>query len=137
SSRASTVPINTNQLSIFKGMPTTTHQEMAERHEEVMSHAYTELEERQRLEAGTSLVKTYLLEAHSGNAEHLDILRILRAAFSADVLGQRSNAQIHETAEEFFYRIEATWASNSAEFYLDASDHRLWLLPSASNSVKA
>src|SRR6266849_6934537 len=118
-------------------MPITTRREMAARLEEVMSHAYTELEERQRLDAGTSLLKTYLLEAHSGNAEHRDILRILRAAFSADVLGERSNAHIHETAEEFFYRIEATWASNSAEFYVDASDHRFWVLHSASNSVKA
>ncbi len=118
-------------------MPITTRREMAGWLEEVMSHAYTELEERQRLEAGTSLLKTYLLEAHSGNAEHGDVLRILTAAFSTDALGERSGAQIHETEEEFFFRVEANWATNSAEFYVDATDHRFWVLHSASNSLKA
>ncbi|HWX94049.1 MAG TPA: hypothetical protein VNY29_15585 [Terriglobales bacterium] len=110
---------------------------MAERLEEVMSHAYTDLEERQRLEAGTSLLKTYLLEAHSGDAGHGDILRILTAAFSPEMLGQRSRATVHETQEEFFYRIAAQWATNTAEFFVDASDRRFWILHSASNSKKA
>jgi hypothetical protein len=110
---------------------------MAERLEEVMSHAYTDLEERQRLEAGTSLLKTYLLEAHSGNAGHRDILRILAASFSPEMLGQHSRANVHETQEEFFYRITAQWATNNAEFYVDASDRRFWILHSASNSRKA
>jgi hypothetical protein len=119
-------------------MAITTRREMAEWLEEVMSHAYTELEERQRLEAGTSLLKTYLLEAHAGaTAEHSNVLRILREAFSGQVLGERSQARVHETQEEFFFRVEATWASNSAEFYVDANDHRFWVLHSASNSVKA
>ncbi len=110
---------------------------MAEWLEEVMSHAYTDLEERRRLEAGTSLLKTYLLEAHSGNAQHHDILRLLTASFSADTLGQQSSASVHETAEEFFYRITASWGRNTAEFYVDASDHRFWILHSVSNSQKA
>jgi len=110
---------------------------MAERLEEVMSHAYTDLEERQRLEAGTSLLKTYLLEAHAGAAGHRDILRILIAAFSPEMLGQHSRANVHETEEEFFYRITAQWATNNAEFYVDASDRRFWVLHSASNSRKA
>lgn len=119
-------------------MPIQTRRQMAERLEEVMSHSYTDLEERQRLEAGTSLLKTYLLEAHSGGtAEHRNVLRILREAFSAQVLGERSQARVHETQEEFFFRVEATWASNNAEFFVDANDHRFWVLHSASNSVKA
>jgi hypothetical protein len=118
-------------------MPITTRREMAARLEEVMSHAYTELEERQRLEAGTSLLKTYLLEAHSGNAQHRDILRVLTTAFSAEILGQNSRADVHETHEEFFYRINAMWARSQAEFYVDASDHRFWILHSVSNSRKA
>src|SRR5689334_2177149 len=104
-------------------MPIQTRRQMAERLEEVMSHAYTDLEERQRLEAGTSLLKTYLLEAHSGEtAEHRNVLHILTEAFSAQVLGERSQAQVHETQEEFFFRVEATWASNNAEFFVDAND---------------
>ena len=110
---------------------------MAARLEEVMSHAYTELEERQRLEAGTSLLKTYLLEAHSGNAQHRDILHVLTAAFSAETMGRNSRGDVHETDEEFFYRIDATWSRSQAEFYVDASDHRFWILHSISNSRKA
>lgn len=111
---------------------------MATRLEEVMSHAWTELEERQRLEAGTSLLKTYLLEAHAGHEQqHRDIFMLLTAAFSPNILGQRSRAEVHETNEEFFYRISAVWASNDAEFFVDASDRRFWILHSISNSRKA
>ena len=39
--------------------------------------SYTELEERRRLETETSLLKTYLLEAHSENTGQRDILRLL------------------------------------------------------------
>ena len=118
-------------------MPIRTRREMATRLEEVMSHAYTELEDRQRLEAGTSLVKTYLLEAHSHNPAHQDVLRILTTAFSPEMLGENSRSRVHETDEEFFFLVDAQWATNNAEFFVDASDHRFWVLHSASNSVKA
>ncbi len=42
--------------------------------------SYTELEER-RLETETSLLKTYLLEAHSENTRQRDILRLLQNGF--------------------------------------------------------
>lgn len=42
--------------------------------------SYTELEER-RLETETSLLKTYLLEAHSENTGQRDILRLLQNGF--------------------------------------------------------
>ena len=118
-------------------MPITTRREMATRLEEVMSHAYTELEDRQRLEAGTSLLKTYLLEAHSNDPAHQEVLRILTTAFSPEMLGEKSRSRVHETDEEFFFRVDTQWASNNAEFFVDASDHRFWVLHSASNSVKA
>ena len=54
---------------------------MAQHLEEVMSHAYTELEERRRLETQTSLLKTYLLEAHSESTGQRDILRLLQNGF--------------------------------------------------------
>lgn len=119
-------------------MPATTRTEMAAHLEEVMSHAWTELEDRQRLEAGTSLLKTYLLEVHSSRrARHQDLLRLLQTAFSTDVLGARSQTRVHETDEEFFFRVEAQWAANNAEYYVDANDHRFWVLHSISNSLKA
>lgn len=109
---------------------------MAERLQEVMSHAYTELEDRQRLEAETSLLKTYLLEAHSDKATHGDIRVLLRGAFGRAGLGDNSEAHIRETDEEFFYSVDVRWATNIAEFFVDASDQRFWILHSTSNSTK-
>ena len=77
-------------------MPIRTRREMAERLQEVMSHAYTELEDRQRLEAGTRLLKTYLLEAQSDNPAHQDVLRILTTAFSPEMLGENSRSRVHD-----------------------------------------
>jgi len=110
---------------------------MAERLQQVMSHAYTDLEERQQLEAETSLLKTYLVEAHSENSTHGDIRALLRGAFGQEGLGERSESHIHETEEEFFYSVDVKWATNSAEFYVDASDQRFWLLHSVSKSTAA
>jgi hypothetical protein len=110
---------------------------MVERLEQVMSHAYVELEERQRLEAETSLLKTYLLEAHSRNSTHANIRALLKGAFGTNGLGQRSKAHVRETQEEFFFSVDVTWVSNSAEFYVDASDQRFWLLHSVSKSTAA
>ena len=62
-------------------MPARNRREMAQHLEEVMSHAYTELEERRRLETQTSLLKTYLLEAHSESTGQRDILRLLQNGF--------------------------------------------------------
>ena len=109
---------------------------MARHLEEVMSHAYTELEDRQRLETETSLLKTYLLEAHTENRAQQGILRLLRSAFGTDALGERSEAHIAEGDEEFFYSVTVRWATNSAEFYVDAADQRFWILHSTSNSAR-
>lgn len=114
-----------------------TRREMAARLQDVMSHAYTELEDRQRLEAETSLLKTYLIEAHSADANHRDIYGLLRVAFGSEGLGARTDAHIRETEEEFFFSVDVSWATNSAEFYVDASDTRFWLLHSVSKSVAA
>ena len=78
-----------------------------------MSHAYTELEDRQRLEAETSLLKTYLIEAHSADANHRDIYGLLRVAFGSEGLGARTDAHIRETEEEFFFSVDVSWATNS------------------------
>ena len=100
-------------------MPIRTRREMAERLQEVMSHAYTELEEKQRLEAETSLLKTYLLEAHSDKSGHGDIRALLRGAFGQAALGDKSEAHVRETDEEFFYSIDVA----------HRSFRRLWCFP--------
>jgi hypothetical protein len=40
------------------------------------------------------------------------------------VLGKNASGTTHKSQEPFFYNVEVKWASNYAEFYVDASDPR-------------
>jgi hypothetical protein len=116
-------------------MPIRNRREMAQALEEVMSHAYSQLEERQRLEAESSLLKTYLLEAHSSSGTHEDTLTLLRSAFGQQRLGARAEGQIHESEEETFFTVEISYGRDRASFYVDATDARYWVLHSTSKST--
>ena len=100
-----------------------------------MSHAYAQLEERQRLEAESSLLKSYLLEAHSNPGTHEATLTLLRSAFGQERLGARAGGQIHESEEETFFTVEMTYGRDRAVFYVDATDARYWVLHSTSKST--
>lgn len=113
-----------------------TRREMAHYLEEVMSHAYAQLEERQRLDADTSLVKTYLLEAHAlRGATHGAVLRRVQANIAPEVLRAKGNFRVHETDEELFFNVDFRYRDESAVLYIDASDTRFWLVHSAGRSV--
>lgn len=113
-----------------------TRREMARFLEEVMSHAYAQLEERQRLEADTSLVKTYLLEAHKlQSATHDQVLRKVRSGLVPEVLRTRGTTRVHETDEELFFNVEVRSGDESAVLYVDASNTRFWLVHSAGRSL--
>src|ERR1700679_2248537 len=109
--------------------------EMAEFLEKTMSHAYAQLSEKQKLEAETSMLKTYLLEAHSSGNSNSDVLALVANAFSQETLGRNASGRTHKSQEDFFYNVEIRWASNSAEFYVDASDPRFWVVHSLSKST--
>jgi len=107
---------------------------MADFLEKTMSHAYEALEEKQKLEADTSLLKTYMLEAHAAGRSNDDLLRVVASAFSQEILGQNARGEVSKSDEEFFYNVEVRWASNSAEFYVDATDTRFWVLHTLSRA---
>jgi hypothetical protein len=112
-----------------------TRRELAQHLEQVMSHAYAQLEERQRLEADTSLVKTYLVEAHRLRAaDHDRTLQLIRATFVADVLGRRADTRVHETEDDRFFNIEFGRRDEQDVLYVDASNPRFWLVHSTAKS---
>jgi hypothetical protein len=112
-----------------------TRRELAQYLEEVMSHAYEQLEERQRLEAETSLLKTYLVEAHRLRAaDHDRTLQVIRETFVPGVLGRRIEPQIHETEDERFFNIEFGRRDDQSVLYVDASNPRFWLIHSTAKS---
>jgi len=112
-----------------------TRRELAQHLEQVMSHAYAQLEERQRLEADTSLVKTYLVEAHRLRAaDHDRTLQLIRATFVADVLGRRVDTRVHETQDDRFFNVEFGRRDEQDVLYVDASNPRFWLVHSTAKS---
>ncbi|MGB8540805.1 MAG: hypothetical protein WCD49_04125 [Candidatus Acidiferrales bacterium] len=103
-----------------------------------MSHAYEQLEERQRLEASTSLVKTYLIEAHAlGQANHERVLRTIRGKFTPEVLGTRRPVRIRQTEDQMFFNVQIGNENDNTFFYVDASNPRFWLVHTASKSTIA
>lgn len=114
-----------------------TRREMAQYLEEVMSHAYEQLEERQRLEASTSLVKTYLIEAHAlGRADHDQLLRTIRSRFTQPILGTHLPLRIHETDDRMFFNVQLGHRDDGIFFYIDASNPRFWLVHTAAKSTE-
>ena len=104
---------------------------MAEHLEEVMSHAYQQIEERQRLEANTSLLKTFLIEAHAAKPAHKEIRLLLQTAFGPETLGRNSQSVIAETDEEFFFNVNVRWATNDATVKNNAINAATTFPPSA------
>jgi hypothetical protein len=110
---------------------------MAQVLEDVMSHAYEQLEERQRLEAETSLLKTYLVEAHTHEPTHRSILQLLQSVFAPESLGRRATAQVNETDEEQFFTVDVQLGRRTATYFIDASDFRFWVVHSTSKSTSS
>lgn len=110
---------------------------MAATLEEAMSQAYIQLEEDQELRAESSLVKTYLLEAHSDSGQHEHALKLLTGAFSSRWMGPHGDGEVSETKEEHFFTVESHYGRNRAFFYVDATDKRFWLVHSVSRSTSS
>jgi hypothetical protein len=110
---------------------------MAQALQRVMSHAYAQLQERQRLEAESSLVKTYLLEAHSDTGNQRDTLLLLQSAFGRERLGARAESDVQESEEELFFNVTIRYGRDTATFYVDATERRYWVVHSTSRSTQA
>jgi hypothetical protein len=113
-----------------------TRREMAKFLEDVMSLAYADLAARQRLDVDTTLVKTYLVEAHRlRGADHEKVLSAVRDGFDDGVLGRGTKSRVHETEEELFFNVEVHTGRQVAFLFVDASDTRFWIVHSVSKSL--
>src|SRR5438045_1894698 len=101
-----------------------TRREMARALEDVMSHAYAQLEEQQRLPAETSLLKTYLVEAHVSEPSHEAIHSLLGSAFRSQRMGADAETEVIQTDEVFFFNVRVRRRGEESTFYVDASDQR-------------
>lgn len=119
-------------------MPLRNRREMARALEEVMSHAYAQLEEEQRLQADTSLLKTYLVEAHVEDPSHENVRQALVEAFRPGAMGAGLRSEVSEGEERFFYSVNILrQREEEATFYVDASDQRFWVLHTVARSTSA
>lgn len=108
---------------------------MAQALEEVMSHSYAQLEEQRRLQADSSLLKTYLVEAHVAERSHDAALHLIEAAFASERVGTGSTSDVIETDEPYFFNISVRRRDQTTTFYLDASDRRFWIVHSVDKST--
>lgn len=116
-------------------MSVSTRREMAQMLDERMTRTYSSLFERQELEPDTSLVKTYLLEAHLPEAaDGNEPGRLMRQVLTSEVLGRRILPNIHETKDESLTVVEYSLDRERVTAYIDSSNPRYWMLHSMSSS---
>jgi len=108
---------------------------MAQLLNERMTRTYTTLSERQELEPDTSLVKTYLLEAHlpeSGKPAGSEALA--EVALAERTFGRVSRTRVHRADEPALLSVETTVRNEHVVMYLDFTNPRYWLLHSMGSS---
>jgi hypothetical protein len=111
-------------------------QGMADRLQAVMTKSYEDLKEDLSLERNHSLLKTYLLEAHtSANSSHRQILSLMQTAFQ-EPKGRRKRSQVSvtETQDESLFTVQGSFGRGQFLFYIDTSDKRFWIAHSISKS---
>ncbi len=100
-----------------------------------MTRSYTALRGGQRLPYESSLVKTYMVEAHlPGGQDHDDLVRLLHRALSDEAGPFKGKGWVHESEEGFFVRIDVAVSTHGASLYVDASNPRFWLVHSMGES---
>lgn len=110
-------------------------QQMAQLLNERMTRTYTTLSERQELEPDTSLVKTYLLEAHLPEAaEPAESLTLAEGAFAEQRFRRVSKTEIHRADEPGLLSVETRVRNERVVMYLDFTNPRYWLLHSMGSS---
>lgn len=93
-----------------------TRREMARTLEDVMSHAYAQLEEQQQLEAETSLLKTYLVEAHIPDPSHDTVHEALEGIFDARRMGSAATLRLLKRTNRFSLTLSFSDAAKSQLF---------------------
>ncbi|MEO8168636.1 MAG: hypothetical protein ABI623_10330 [bacterium] len=112
-----------------------TRLEMSQLLDERMNKTYTSLAEKQELEPDTSLVKTYLEEAHlPETASSEQVFKLTRMVFDNEAVKRKFSARIRQTEEEYFFLVEASFKKEPITLYLDATNPRFWVLHSMNSS---
>jgi hypothetical protein len=115
--------------------------EMAQYLDHRMTKSYTELLKDQKLEVDTSLVKTYLVEAHvRSNGEksspHREIHKLLQDIVKTCRFVSAGKGNVSETEEECFFQIRfPTRHEKELILFVDSSDARFWLIHSMDSSA--
>jgi cation transport regulator ChaC len=116
--------------------------EMAQYLDHRMTKSYTELLEDQKLEVDTSLVKTYLVEAHVARSNdekyspHHEIHKLLQDIVKTCHFVSAREGNINETEEECFFQIKfQTRHEKEVILFVDSADARFWLIHSMDNSA--
>ena len=116
-------------------MPVTDRRGMAQLLNERMQKSYTLLKERQELEPDTSLVKTYMIEAHLPETAGPDrATAVARLVFERSRLAQTYSLRIFETEDPHLLQLDLTRGSEGATVYVDFTSPRFWLLHSMGSS---
>lgn len=115
-------------------MPVRDRQEMFSLFTERMSGAYDELRATQRLEQRTTLVKSYVIEAHHREVEDG------ASAWMSRVLGETHLGSIEQpavtrTEDPHLFTVEARTRSGPVLLYVDTADSRYWFAHSLSGST--
>ncbi len=110
-------------------------QQMAQILNERMTRTYTALSERQELEPDTSLVKTYLIEAHLPElAEPEQSLNLAEKVFSQQIFAGKSQINIYRAEEPTLLSVEMRTKDEHWVTYVDFTNSRYWLLHSLGSS---
>ena len=112
-----------------------TRQEMVQYMDQVMNSTYSALDEKQELELDTSLVKTYLVEAHMPeDASGSDIESFVNS-LSSTKLPRKRQIRVSQSTDRTLYWLSTTIEREPVTVYLDVSNPRFWILHSANRST--
>lgn len=110
-------------------------QQMAQVLNERMTRTYSALSERQELEPDTSLVKTYLIEAHlPESAESEKALALAEKVFSQKFFAGKSQVKIFRAEEPTLISVEMRTKDEHWVTYVDFTNSRYWIIHSFASS---
>jgi len=110
--------------------------DMAQMLQERMTKTYATLLEKQELEPDTTLVKSYIKEAHvHGEETSDDVLKVARSIFKDETVSKRYGLKVRKTDEDFFFIIQCSMNQEPVTIYLDGTNSRFWFLHSMNSST--
>jgi len=110
-------------------------QQMADLLDERMNKTYAQLSSQQELETDTTLLKTYLVEAHGHDPRNGAASEPIARAFSEGILGDKVTTKASQSSDESLIIVEGSVKSERIILFLDVSDPRFWLVHSMASSV--